>query len=93
MATLFPWSIFWSNRGSIPRGLCHSAEAGNLKVARLVLELGANVNERDDDGFTPLDYCTGLAHTWQFKSGQNHPKIEAFLRKHDAVHGSELNVS
>jgi ankyrin repeat protein len=79
-------------RGSAPRGLCHSAEAGNLKVAKMVIALGADVNEMDKDGHTPLDYCTGIAHTWQFKSGQHHPKVAGFLRKHGAVHGADLNA-
>jgi ankyrin repeat protein len=81
---------FLAARGSTPRGLCHSAEAGNLKVARIVINLGANVNEADNDGHTPLDYCTGIAHTWQFKSGQHHPKLAAFLRNYGAVHGPEI---
>jgi ankyrin repeat protein len=87
-----PMVYFLAERGSTPRGLCHSAEAGNLKVATLVLALGADVNEVDQDGHTPLDYCTGIAHTWQFKSGQHHPKLAAFLRDHGAVHGGELKV-
>ena len=83
---------FLAGRGSPPRGLCHSAEAGNLKVAKIVIALGADVNEMDQAGHTPLDYCTGIAHTWQFKSGQHHPKLAALLRKHGAVHGSDRNA-
>jgi ankyrin repeat protein len=79
---------FLARCGSKPRGLCHSVEAGNLKVAKLVIALGADVNEVDKDGYTPLDYCTGIARTWQFKSGQHHPKLAAMLRKHGAVNGS-----
>lgn len=85
-----PMVSFLAGRGSTPRGLCHSAEAGNLKVAKIVIALGADVNEVDEGGHTPLDYCTGIAHTWQFKSGQQHPNLAALLRKHGAVHGSEL---
>jgi ankyrin repeat protein len=84
---------FLAGRGSTPRGLCHSAEAGNLKVAKIVIALGADVNEADGEGHTPLDYCTGIAHTWQFKSGQHHPKLAALLRKHGAVHGADQNAS
>jgi ankyrin repeat protein len=81
---------FLAGHGSRPRGLCHSAEAGNLKVAELVIALGADVNELDQDGHTPLDYCTGIAHTWQFQSGQQHPRLATLLRSHGAVHGSDL---
>ncbi len=87
-----PMVHFLAERGSTSRGLCHSAEAGNLKVAKLVLNLGADVNEVDQDGHTPLDYCMGIAHTWQFKTGQHHPEVAAFLRSHGAVHGSDLNA-
>ena len=87
-----PMVHFLANRGSTPRGLCHSAEAGNLRVAEIVLALGANVNEVDKDGHTPLDYCMGIAHTWQFKSAQHHPKVAAFLREHGALHGVDLNA-
>jgi ankyrin repeat protein len=81
---------FLAERGSTPRGLCHSAEAGSLKLAKIVLALGADVNEVDHQGHTPLDYCTGIAHTWQFQRGQKHPKIAAFLRDHGAIHGAEM---
>ena len=64
-----------------------------MKVAKIVIALGADVNEADQDGHTPLDYCTGIAHTWQFKSGQHHPKLAALLRDHGAVHGSEINTN
>src|ERR1043166_277564 len=83
---------FLAGRGSRPRGLCHSAEAGNLKVAKIVLALGADVNEVDKDGHTPLDYCKGIAHTWQFKSGQHRPRVPALLRKHGALLGDDLNA-
>lgn len=87
-----PIVSFLAGRGSTPRGLCHSAEAGNLKVARLVITLGADVNERDNDGHTPLDYCTGIAHTWLFKAAQYHSKLAELLRQHGALHGSDLHV-
>ena len=47
-----PMVYFLAEQGSRPRGLRHSAEAGSLKVAKIVTELGADVNEVDDDGHT-----------------------------------------
>lgn len=85
-----PLVVYLAERGSRPSGLRHSAESGRLKVARAVTELGADVNEVDDDGHTPLDYCTGIAHTWQYEEGQHHPRVATFLRRHGAVHASEL---
>lgn len=86
-----PMVRFLAGRGSTPRGLCHAAEAGNMKVAKIVIDLGADVNEADEHGHTPLDYCTGFAHTWQFKSGQHHRELATLLSKHGAMHGSDLN--
>ena len=60
-----------------------------LKVAKIVLALGTDVNEVDQDGHTPLDYCTGIAHTSQFKTGQHHPRVAALLREHGAIHGAD----
>ena len=68
-------------------------QAGNRKAGLEKIRAGADVNEADEDGHTPLDYCTGIAHTWQFKSGQRHPKLAALLRKQGAVHGSDLNAN
>ncbi len=85
-----PMVYYLAEKGAKPRGLCHSAEAGSLKIAKIVTALGADVNERDEEGHTPLDYCTGIAHTWQFKTGQHHPRVAAFLSDQGAVHGSEL---
>ena len=72
------------DKGSRPRGLHHAAEAGNLKIARIVADYGADVNEVDEHGFTPLDYCTGVAHTFQYKEPQNRPRVAAFLRERGA---------
>jgi ankyrin repeat protein len=88
-----PMVHFLAGRGSAPRGLCHSAEAGNLKVAKIVIALGADVNELDESSHTPLDYCTGIAHTWQFETGQHRPRLAALLRNHGAVPGAELSSS
>ncbi len=70
-------------KGAKPRGLYHCAMTGNLRAAKLLLKLGADVNETQDDGwpalnggYTPLDYCTGVAGQWNF------PRVAELLRQH-----------
>lgn len=82
---------FLASQGAMPRGLHFCAQAGNLAAARLLVELGADVNDTRDEGWpnkeegsTPLDYCTGVA------GDQVHPELAEFLRKHGAKHASEL---
>ena len=82
---------FLVKKGSHPRGLHFCAQAGNLPAAKLLVELGADVNDTRDDGwpgkdagYTPLDYCTEVA------GEQSHPKLAEFLRKHGGQHASEL---
>ena len=81
--------------GSRPRGLCDCAMGGNLALTKLLIELGADVNETDKFGFynkrlagraghTALDYCTGVV------GEHKHPDIAEFLLKHGAKHKSEL---
>ena len=81
-------TTLWSAR---PRGLYHCALAGNLAAAKLLLELGADVNDTRDEGwparnagYTPLDYCTALAGERQY------PKLAEFLRQNGAVHSADL---
>ena len=42
---------YLAERGSKPRGMCHCAQGGNLALAQLLVELGADVNETDEFGF------------------------------------------
>lgn len=81
-------------QGSRPKGAFHCGHAGNLKAAKLLVELGADVNETSDDdwpcegsGFTALDYCTGVA------GDQQSPRLAKFLREHGGMHASELKNS
>ena len=81
-------------QGSRPRGLTHAAEAGKLRIVRVLTELGADVNELDDDGHTPLDYATGLARTFMHehikKKPKDHAGVEKFLRSLGAKLSTEL---
>ena len=83
-------------KGSKPRGFFNCAMGGNLAFAKLMIELGADVNETDEIGFyekrlpnreghTALDYCTGIA------GEHKHPEIAALLLEHGAKHKSELD--
>ena len=82
---------YLAKQGCCPRGLHHCARAGNLRAAKLLIELGADVNDTCDDCWpleerklTPLDYCTGIA------GKQSHPKLAEYLRQHGGQHASEL---
>ena len=81
-------------KGSRPRGLCDCAQAGNLALAKLLVEFGADANETDEMAFysmppwstgnTALDYCTGIA------GKHKHPDVAEFLRENGAKHASEI---
>lgn len=82
-------------QGSRPRGLTHAAEAGKLRIVRVLIDLGADVNEVDDHGHTPLDYATGAAHTFMRKHvakkrSTDYPAVEKYLRDRGAKLSSEL---
>ena len=84
-----------AKHGSKPRGLIHCARAGNLNFARLLLELGADVNETDELGFynmklgkaghTALDYSTGVV------GDREHPELAELLRSHGGRLKAELD--
>lgn len=87
---------YLAKKGSRPRGLSHSSEAGNLRVARVITELRADVNELDEDGSTPLDDCTGVAHTFmkehmKKRKSRDHAGVAKFLREHGAKLSAEIN--
>ena len=82
-------------KGSRPRGLTHAAEAGKLRIVRVLTDLGADVNELDEDGHTPLDYATGAAQTFmkqeiKKKKSQDYAGVEKFLRARGAKLSTEL---
>lgn len=87
---------YLAQRGSKPRGMCECARGGNLALAQLLVELGADVNETDEFGFyskripnakgcTALDYCTGVA------GKHSHPDIAKLLREHGGRHAADLS--
>ena len=69
---------YLAEKGARPRGLCDCARGGNLSATKLLLELGADVNETDSHGRTALDYCEGAGGT------HAQPEIAALLREHGA---------
>ncbi|QEG01428.1 Ankyrin repeats (3 copies) [Stieleria maiorica] len=82
-------------QGSRPRGLTHAAEAGKLRIVQVLTELGANLNEVDEAGHTPLDYATGVAKTFMWeqikkKKSREHKGVEKFLRSQGGKLSAEL---
>lgn len=77
-------------QGSTPQGLHHCARAGNLGAVQLLMKLGADVNDTRDEGwplkqqgFTPLDYCTGVT------GEPPHPQVAQALRQRGGQHAAE----
>ena len=58
--------------------LGHAAKHGHNEIAELLIENGANVNAKDEEGETPLDWADG--------------EIADLLRKHGAKTGEELKA-
>ena len=62
-----------SEEGISPLG--EAAANGYVDFAKLLIEKGANVNQKDDNGKTPLTYAI------EFKK----PETEKLLREHGGV--------
>ncbi len=80
-------------KGCRIEGLYHCAIAGNLPATKLLIELGADVNDTRDDGwpgegkgYTPLDYCTGVVGKTE------HKKLAQYLQDNGGKHRSELQA-
>ena len=55
---------------------------GNIEAVKQHLAAGADVNMKDEDGKTPLDYAIG----------RNQPESVDLLRKHGGKTGEELKA-
>jgi ankyrin repeat protein len=62
--------------------LDNSVQAGNIQVVKHNIANGADVNAKDEDGETPLD--------WVIE--KNHTEIADLLRKHGGKTGAELKA-
>lgn len=70
-------------------GLHHAVEAGAANKVKFLIGLEGDVNEMDENGHTPLDYCTGVASAWG-RDPQIHPDIAELLEANGARHSFEL---
>ena len=62
--------------------LDNSVQEGNIQVVKHNIANGADVNAKDEDGETPLD--------WVIE--KNHTEIADLLRKHGGKTGAELKA-
>jgi len=62
--------------------LHYAAAWGHKEAAELLIAKGANVNAKNDDGETPLDWAIIRKHT----------EIADLLRKHGGKTGAELEA-
>jgi len=62
--------------------LHRAAWKGHKEIAELLIENGADLNVKDDDGRTPLDWAIM----------RNHTEIADLLHKHGGKTGKELKA-
>ena len=72
--------------------LMWAARAGNLEITQLLIELGANVHDTDNDGNNALHYARNPAHKHHPRVKQNRQATIRLLRKHGGKTGEELTV-
>jgi ankyrin repeat protein len=51
-----------------------AARRGNLKVVKFLIDKGADINAKDEDGETPLSLASAISH----------PEIIQYLKAHGA---------
>ena len=59
-----------------------AVEKGNIEAVKQHIAAGTDVNAKDDDGETPLDWAVD----------EDHPETASLLRKHGGKTGDELKA-
>jgi ankyrin repeat protein len=70
--------------------LIWAARAGNLKITKLLLDKGANVQDTDNDGNNALHYARNPSTKHDSRVRQNRQATIRLLRKHGGKTGEEL---
>src|SRR3712207_7095497 len=72
-STLFPYTTLFRSKAATPKGwtaLIAAASKGLKESVKLLLEHGADVNARYEDGRTALDFARSEEHTSELQSRQ-----------------------
>jgi len=75
----------WRYRTRGGSALHYAVRTGNLQIVQAIVELGININVKDDDGLTALDYAMARGHLGFQQQRQPPDKpIADYLRSHGA---------
>jgi len=72
--------------------LNYAAFVGHKEIAELLIAAGADVNAKDDDGKTPLDWAEKVRHADRPKTKAVKKETANLLRKHGGKTGEELKA-
>ncbi len=72
--------------------LIWAARAGNLKITKLLIEKGANVDDTDNDGNNALHYARNPSTKHDSRVRQNRQSTIRLLRKHGGKTSEELKA-
>ena len=72
--------------------LMWAAQAGNLKITKLLIEKGANVHDTDNDGNNALHYARNPGYKPASTVKKNRQATIRLLRKHGGKTGEELKA-